>query len=121
MDAAPREEGFMGDLRYGRDVLGDPESADRLEWLVTNGIGGFASGTVSGTPTRRYHGLLFAALKPPLGRTLLLTKLAERAEIDGAWIDLDTNRWGSGAVEPAGHLHLESFRLEDTVPCWTWA
>ena len=111
----------MSDLRYGRDRLGDPEVASRLEWLVTNGIGGFASGTVGGAPTRRYHGLLFAALKPPLGRTLLLSKLAESVDIDATWIELDTNRWGSGALHPKGLLHLESFRLEDTVPTWLWA
>jgi predicted glycogen debranching enzyme len=111
----------MSDLRYGRDRLGDPEVTSRLEWLVTNGIGGFASGTITGALTRRYHGLLFAALKPPLGRTLLLAKLAERIELDGTWIDLDTNRWASGTIQPSGHLHLESFRLEDTIPTWTWA
>lgn len=111
----------MGEQRFGRDRLGDLEVATRLEWLVTNGIGGFASGTVSGALTRRYHGGLFAALKPPLGRTLLLAKLSESIEIDGTWIDLDTNRWASGTLHPEGALHLESFRLEDTVPTWTWA
>jgi predicted glycogen debranching enzyme len=111
----------MNDLRYGRERLGDPEVASRLEWLVTNGIGGFASGTLSGALTRRYHGLLFAALKPPLGRTLLLAKLAERLELDGAWLDLDTNRWASGAIHPQGCLRLESFHLEETIPTWTWA
>jgi predicted glycogen debranching enzyme len=111
----------MSDLTYGRDRLGDPGAAARLEWLVTNGIGGFASGTASGALTRRYHGLLVASLKPPVGRTLLLTKLAESLEVGGSWVDLDTNRWASGAVSPAGYLHLESFRLDETVPVWTWA
>jgi predicted glycogen debranching enzyme len=111
----------MSDLVIGRDRLGDSEVAGRLEWLVTNGIGGFASGTVGGMLARRYHGLLFAALKPPLGRTLLLSKLSEHLELDGVSYDLDTNRWASGAIHPAGHLNLESFRLEDTIPTWTWA
>jgi predicted glycogen debranching enzyme len=111
----------MTDLAFGRDVLGDAERASRLEWLVTNGIGGFASGTVSGALTRRYHGLLVAALKPPLARTLLLSKLSERIELDGVAIDLDTNAWASGTLAPRGHVHLESFRLEDSVPVWTWA
>jgi predicted glycogen debranching enzyme len=114
-------EETMTDLTYGRERLGDPASASRLEWLVTNGIGGYASGTVSGALTRRYHGLLVASLKPPVGRTLLLTKLAESLEVDGAWVDLDTNRWASGATSPAGYLHLESFQLDETVPVWTWA
>ncbi|HVP15188.1 MAG TPA: amylo-alpha-1,6-glucosidase [Terriglobales bacterium] len=111
----------MSDLTYGRDQLGDPAAATRLEWLVTNGIGGFASGTVSGVLTRRYHGLLVAALKPPVGRTLLLAKLAESLEVGGNWVDLDANRWASGSFSPAGYLHLESFRLDETVPQWTWA
>ena len=110
----------MGEIRYGRDRLGSPDTAARLEWLVSNGIGGFASGTVSGSLTRRYHGLLFAALKPPLGRTLLLSKLGETLELDGARVDLDTNPWSSGSVHPEGYRHLESFRLEETIPTWTW-
>ena len=111
----------MSDLEYGREALGDLRTSSRLEWLVTNGIGGFASGTISGVLARRYHGLLFAALKPPLGRTLLLSKLAEQIEIDGRTIDLDTNVWSSGVVSPAGHLQLESFRLDGTIPTWTFA
>ncbi len=111
----------MSDVTYGRDRLGDPVMASRLEWLVTNGIGGFASGTASGVLTRRYHGLLVASLKPPVGRTLLLAKLAESLEVGGSWVDLDANRWASGATSPAGYLHLESFGLDETVPVWTWA
>jgi glycogen debranching enzyme len=111
----------MSDLSYGRDRLGDAEASARLEWLVTNGIGGFASGTVSGALTRRYHGLLVASLKPPVGRTLLLAKLAESLDVGGAWVDLDENRWASGTASPSGALHLESFRLDETVPVWTWA
>src|ERR1043166_1571508 len=72
----------MTELAFGRDVLDNPDRSSRLEWLVTNGIGGFAAGTLSGALTRRYHGLLFAALKPPLGRTLLLSKLSEALELD---------------------------------------
>ncbi|HEY2954738.1 MAG TPA: amylo-alpha-1,6-glucosidase [Candidatus Eisenbacteria bacterium] len=111
----------MDAIRFGRDRLSRPGDADRLEWLVTNGIGGYASGTVSGALTRRYHGLLVAALEPPLGRTLLLAKLGERLLHDGEWVDLDANRWASGAVTPGPPIHLESFRLEGTVPVWTWA
>jgi len=104
-----------------RERLGDAALATRLEWLATNGVGGFASGTVSGALSRRYHGLLVAALEPPLGRTLLLAKLAERIQLDDVWVDLDTNRWASGALDPQGHVHLESFRLEATIPTWVWA
>ena len=59
-------------IDFGREICGDLDAAEQREWLATNGLGGFASGTVAGSLTRRYHGLLVAALKPPLGRTLLL-------------------------------------------------
>ena len=111
----------MTELSYGRDVLGVAERSKRLEWIVTNGIGGYAAGTAAGILTRRYHGLLVAALEPPVGRTFLLAKLAERIEIDGTFHDLDTNRWADGALAPQGLVHLESFRLEAGVPAWTWA
>jgi hypothetical protein len=70
-------------LDWGRELTRDLAQAESREWLCTNGIGGFASGTVSGLLTRRYHGLLVAALKPPLGRTLLVAKLDETVEYDG--------------------------------------
>ena len=56
----------------------DPEALVTREWLVTNGLGGYASGTVSGVMTRRYHGLLIAALAAPLGRTVMLSHVAEQ-------------------------------------------
>jgi len=58
-------------IEVGQNVCGDPSASSELEWLVTNGIGGYASGTVSGVLTRRYHGILVAALQPPVGRTCL--------------------------------------------------
>jgi predicted glycogen debranching enzyme len=111
----------MSDLRIGRERLGELKCASRLEWLVTNGIGGYAAGTVGGALTRRYHGLLIAAMKPPVERTLLLAKLAERVQVDGHWTDLDLNHWAGETSSPLGNLHLESFVLEGTVPAWTWA
>jgi hypothetical protein len=60
-------------IEFGREICCEPGISEKREWLVTNGIGGFASGTVAGLLTRRYHGLLIAALKPPLGRNLLVT------------------------------------------------
>jgi predicted glycogen debranching enzyme len=108
-------------IDFGRDICGDLNSAEQREWLVTNGIGGFASGTVAGVLTRRYHGLLFAALKPPLGRTLLVTKLDEVAEYDGRNFALGANRWGGGAIDPQGYRHIERFRLVGTTPVWTFA
>lgn len=62
-------------IEFGREICGELSLAEKREWLVTNGIGGYASGTVAGLLTRLYHGLLVAALNPPVKRTLLLTKL----------------------------------------------
>src|SRR5882724_7665680 len=108
-------------LQFGREICGSLDIAEQREWLVTNGIGGFASGTVSGNLTRRYHGLLVAALKPPVGRTQMVAKLEETVRFDGKDYLLATNRWASGAVEPKGYLHIESFRLEGTTPVWRFA
>jgi predicted glycogen debranching enzyme len=107
--------------KFGRDICGDLGSAETREWLVTNGIGGYASGTVAGVLTRRYHGLLLGALKPPLGRTLLVTKFDETAFYDGRSYPLHTNRWADGTVDPQGYRHIERFWLEGTIPVWRFA
>jgi predicted glycogen debranching enzyme len=108
-------------LAWGRQICGDLGAAESREWLCANGIGGFASGTVAGTPTRRYHGLLVAALQPPLGRTLLAAHVHETAAYDGQRQPLATSRWAGGTVAPDGYRHIESFRLEGTTPVWTYA
>ncbi|HKW64060.1 MAG TPA: amylo-alpha-1,6-glucosidase [Candidatus Acidoferrum sp.] len=108
-------------VEFGRKICGSLEIAERREWLVTNGIGGYASGTVSDNLTRRYHGYLVAALHPPVGRTQLVAKLEESASYDGTDYALATNRWASGAVEPKGYLQIESFCLEGTTPVWQFA
>jgi predicted glycogen debranching enzyme len=108
-------------IDFGREICCSPSAAADREWLVTNGIGGFASGTVAGLATRRYHGLLVAALNPPLGRTLLVAKLEETAQYDEAEYPLSSNRWADGTVSPQGYIHLERFRLEGSCPVWTFA
>jgi predicted glycogen debranching enzyme len=108
-------------IEFGREVCGDLSSAESREWLVTNGIGGYASGTVAGLLTRRYHGLLVAALQPPLGRTLLLAKLDETVGYDNLTYSLHTNRWVDGNVKPQGYRQIESFALEGTIPTWKFA
>jgi len=107
----------------GREVTSNPATATQREWLVSNGIGGFAAGTVANVPTRRYHGLLLAALNPPLGRTLLLSKLDESATYDERTVPLFATQWNHGAapLQPPGFLHLERFHLEGTTPVWTFA
>jgi predicted glycogen debranching enzyme len=108
-------------IEFGRSDCGDLASAERREWIVTNGLGGFASGTVAGTLTRRYHGLLFAALQPPGGRTLLVTKFDETVTYGGVAYDLATNRWKGGAVAPHGYALVERFALAGSTPVWTYA
>ena len=108
-------------IDFGRGVCGDLAVAGAKEWLVTNGIGGFASGTVAGLLTRRYHGYLIAALRPPLGRTLLVAKLDETATYLGRDYPLFTNRWASSYVEPTGFRNLERFYLDGTTPVWRYA
>ncbi len=108
-------------LDWGREICGDLDAAERREWLCTNGVGGFASGTIAGTLTRRYHGLLVAALAPPLGRTLVVTKLEEDVAYGGTAWSLGANRWADGSVAPHGYRDLQRFRLDGTTPVWTYA
>ena len=108
-------------LDWGREICGDLATADRREWLCTNGLGGFASGTVAGGLARRYHGLLVAALQPPLGRTLVVAKLEESVDDGGQTYALSTNHWIDGTVAPQGFRDLERFRLDGTTPVWTYA
>ena len=91
------------------------------EWLLTNGLGGYASGTVIGALTRRFHGLLVGAFPSPLGRTMLLTHIEERVSFrDGVreWLALHGTR-GQLAQAAAGR-HLEEFRLEAGLPVWRY-
>ena len=112
---------FPSVVDFGRDICCNLDAAESREWLVTNGIGGYAFGTIAGDQTRCYHGLLVAALQSPLGRTLLLAKLDETAEYAGEKFDLNTNRWADGTVSPRGYLNIERFRLEGATPVWTFA
>ncbi len=111
----------QAEIQFGREICGDLAAAESREWLVTNGIGGYTSATVAGSQTRRYHGLLIAALQPPVGRTQLVSAIDEIAYYLGTDYSLATHRWSSGAVDPRGFLHLESFHLEGTIPVWTYA
>ena len=101
-----------------------PLDADALlthEWLVTNGLGGYASGTVAGVATRRFHGLLIAALPAPLGRVVLLNHLAEQLRLpDGRLIELGGVEYAEGAPYLPGAAHLAEFRLELGLPIWRY-
>jgi predicted glycogen debranching enzyme len=118
---AARSDSSNWAVDLSREITGDLAAACAREWLVTNGIGGYAAGTVAGVLTRRYHGLLVAALSPPVGRTLLVAKIEETARVVGQDFPLSTNRWRGGAVAPQGWAYTERFHLEGAVPVWTFA
>jgi predicted glycogen debranching enzyme len=107
-------------IRFTRAICGDLAQAERREWWLANGLGGYAGGTIAGSLTRRYHGLLIAPVASPLGRRLILAK-ADATVVAGAraW-PLFTNRWKSGAVSPAGHIRIGSFHLDYSTPVWSY-
>ena len=108
-------------LIFGRALCGDWREASGREWLVTNGLGGYACGTIALANTRRYHGLLIASLVPPGRRTLLVAKFDAAVEYDGRRFELGANEFTGGAIAPRGFVHLESFALRDGVPTWRYA
>jgi predicted glycogen debranching enzyme len=99
-----------------------PEQLVRREWLVTNGLGGYASGTLAGIPTRRYHGLLVAALPAPVGRLLMLSQMSEVLRLpDHSSISLGGEARVGKEPEMPGAGHLREFRLEAGLPVWRYA
>lgn len=108
------------EISFGPQVLGDLEVAAQREWLVTDGLGGYAMGTIAGLATRRYHGLLMVATEPPRRRHLALASLDPVLVMDGRSHELATHEWAGGAVVPSGHRQLGAFSLIDGVPRWRW-
>ncbi len=103
------------------DVSGNNDSILRREWLQTNGLGGFASGTLAGGVTRRYHGLLVAALPAPLGRTVMLSRLQESITLgDDSIILLNTQDLGDNQTDGTMCQCIESFHLDTGLPVWTY-
>jgi predicted glycogen debranching enzyme len=105
-------------IQFNEQLCRDLEAAQKREWLETNGLGGFASSTIVGLNTRRYHGLLTAATKPPVGRMVLLSKLEEALLIDGRRYDVSTNQY-PGTVHPQGFQLQTGFRL-DPFPTFSY-
>ncbi|MBX7173339.1 MAG: amylo-alpha-1,6-glucosidase [Pyrinomonadaceae bacterium] len=103
-------------IKFDSVICTNFESATSREWLETNGIGGFANGTISGANSRRYHGLLTAATKPPLGRITMLSKFEETLTIDGKLYELSSNQYPN-TIHPEGYKYLKSFAL---APFPTW-
>jgi predicted glycogen debranching enzyme len=107
-------------LAHPSDTAAD-EPMPRREWLVTNGLGGYASGTIAGVVTRRYHGLLVASLPAPLGRMVMLNHLLERVRLPDrrvVWLGDEDAVAGSNAADRGGHL--VEFRLELGLPVWIY-
>src|SRR5437773_12571518 len=105
-------------LMIDRSRCRDLAVARQLEWLVTNGCGGFATGTLPGLLTRRYPGLLVAAPKSPSRRYVLLAKLEPTIHVKGKFYELSTNEYPA-ALHPQGFRLLESF-TDDPCPIWRW-
>jgi 4-alpha-glucanotransferase len=108
-------------IRFGRDICGDLAQAERREWWLTNGLGGYAGGTIAGTLTRRYHGLLIAPVHGAMDRQLLMAKADAALALAGREWPLFTNRWYGDVVEPAGYRNIEQFRLQGRMPVWRFA
>jgi predicted glycogen debranching enzyme len=105
-------------IRFNETICRDLNTSAKREWLETNGLGGFASSTISGINTRRYHGLLVAATKPPVGRMVLLSKVEETLIINGRRHELSANRY-PGVVHPQGYQYLKEFR-QDPFPVFVY-
>ena len=106
-------------IAFDRRVCCDLNETISREWLITNGIGGYAAGTVAGTLTRMQHGLLVASCDEVWPR-LLLAKIDEEIVFDRRTYYLGTNEYRDGTINPAGFVHLETFHLEEGFPVFTY-
>lgn len=105
---------------FDRSVCCDLNETISREWLVTNGLGGYASGTVAGVLTRMQHGLLISSTDEAKAPHLLLAKIDEEILFDERTYYLGTNEYRDGALNPSGFVHLETFRLEEGFPIFTY-
>jgi predicted glycogen debranching enzyme len=108
-------------ITFGPHECSDLDRSAEREWLVTDGLGGYAMGTVAGLRTRRYHGLLVVAADSGASRQLALAALDPVLVVNGERIRLATHEWASGSIDPRGHELLARFDLLDGVPRWTWS
>ena len=107
-------------ITFDRTICRDLDETIKREWLVTNGLGGYAAGTVAGVLTRMQHGLLVASPRATASPQLLLAKIDEEVVFDQRTYYLGTNEYRDGTFNPGGFVHLESFRLEDGFPVFTF-
>ncbi|MEI7996411.1 MAG: glycogen debranching enzyme N-terminal domain-containing protein, partial [Methylococcaceae bacterium] len=115
---------MTGDIVIRTNWTGDLAEQEELlnrEWLVTNGLGGYASGTLSGVPTRRFHSLLTAALSDPQGRYVMLNQLSELVRLpDGSSQKIGGIQLVGGSLDLYGMSSLREFRLESGLPVWRY-
>ena len=97
-------------ISLGKETLSNVENAIRKEWIITNGLGGYASSTVLGINTRKYHGLLVAAFHPPGNRRVCLAKLDEEVKIENNIYPLNANEFQNG-IFPRGYMFLKEFSV----------
>lgn len=112
--------GFTMPISFDRSVCCNLNETTSREWLITNGLGGYAAGTIAGVLTRMEHGLLVASLPGTTTAELLLAKLDEEVIFDERTYLLGTNEYRDGTVNPSGFVHLETFRLEEGFPIFTY-
>ncbi len=105
---------------FDRSICCDFNETISREWLMTNNRGGYAAGTVAGMLTRRQHGLLVAQPPDAMTPQLLLAKIDEEVVFDQRSYNLGTNEYRDGIVNPSGFVHLETFRLEEGFPIFTY-
>jgi predicted glycogen debranching enzyme len=116
-----RDTANAWDLSVGPDICKNVQAGLDHEWFVTNGLGGYAAGSLVGATTRSYHGLLVAALRPPVERDVLITKIDETVELpDNSVLKLGVNEYRDGTIDPQGYNYLDTFSLEADVPCFRY-
>jgi predicted glycogen debranching enzyme len=111
----------MGQLDLARPAFATADSALTREWLLTNGLGSYASGTVALANTRRYHGVLVASLRPPLERVVMVAKVDASVSYRGRRFELACNEFADGTLAPRGFEQLASFYLDGVLPVWTYS
>jgi predicted glycogen debranching enzyme len=116
VDPSPVHQTALARSEFARESI-----ALEREWLVTNGLGGFACGTVAQANTRRYHGLLVASLRPPVERVVMVAKLDVTTRYRGEKYELACNEYADGTLAPRGFERLSAFHFENGVPVWTYA
>ncbi len=119
MNSQGETEVYLPKIQVGWSILSDVNEALQREWVVTNGLGGYASSTVLGINTRKYHGLLIAAFNPPVNRWVMLTKLDEEIKINNKTYSLGANEFRD-VIYPEGHRLLSNFSL-NPLPTYNYA